>query len=47
MSRYVKSFKNIGEYKNKNNQLISLVIYDNKLLEKYKAIGTKVENLKK
>ena len=44
MSRYVKSLKDKGEYKNKKNQLISLVIYDNKLLEKYKIIGTKIED---
>ena len=42
MSGYVKTFKN----KDKNNKLISLHINDEKLLEKYKTIWTKTEDLK-
>ena len=33
-------------YKDKNNKLMSLCIDDGKLLEKYKAIWTKIEDLK-
>ena len=42
MSGYIKTFKN----KDKNNKLISLHINDEKLLEKYKTIWTKTEDLK-
>ena len=42
MSGYVKTFK-VKEGKNK---LISFRIDDEKLLEKYKAIWTKIEDLK-
>ena len=43
ISGYFKTFK--GD-KGKNNKLISSCIDDEKLLEKYKAIWTKIENLK-
>ena len=46
MSRYVKTFKDKGGDKNKNDKLVSLRIDDNKLLEIYKAISTKIEDLK-
>ena len=42
MSGYVKSFK----VKEGNNKLMSFRIDDEKLLEKYKAIWTKIEDLK-
>ena len=42
MNGYVKTFK----VENKNNKLISFRIDDEKLLEKYKAIWTKIEDLK-
>ena len=41
-SGYVKAFK----VKDKNNKLMSLCVDDGKLLEKYKAIWTTIENLK-
>ena len=40
MSGYVKNFKD------KNNNLMSLLIDDDKLLEKYKTIWTKTEDSK-
>ena len=43
---YVKTFKVKEGDKDKNNNLISFSIDDEKLLEKYKAIWTKIENLK-
>ena len=46
MSGYVKAFKVKDGDKDKNNKSISFRIYDEKLLEKYKAIWTKVENIK-
>ena len=46
MSGYVKTFKDKSEDTNKNNKLISLCIVDGKLLEKYKTICTKTEELK-
>ena len=46
MSGYVKTFKVKEGDKDKNNKLMSLGIDDEKLLEKYKAIWTKIENLK-
>ena len=47
MSGHVKTFKvKVGD-KDKNNKLISFHIDDGKLLEKYKAIWTKTEDLKK
>ena len=42
MSGYVKTFT----VENKINKLISVRIDNEKLLEKYKAIWTKIENLK-
>ena len=42
MSGHVKTFK----VENKINRLMSFRIDDEKLLEKYKAIWTKIENLK-
>ena len=45
MSWYVKTFKDKGGHKNKNNKLMSLHIDNDKLLEKYKTIWTKVEDL--
>ena len=45
MSRYVKTFKDKSR-NNKNNKLMMFLrINDNKLLEKYKTIWTKVEDL--
>ena len=41
MSGYVKTFKVKGD-----NKLMSLRIEDEKLFENYKAIWTKIENLK-
>ena len=46
MSGYVKISKVKGGDKDKNKKLISFRIDDNKLLEKYKAIWTKIEDLK-
>ena len=46
MSGHVKTSKDKGEDKNKNNKLMSLHIDDNKLLEKYETIWTKIEDLK-
>ena len=42
MSRYVKTF----EVKDKSNKSMSFHRDDEKLLEKYKAIWTKIEDLK-
>ena len=47
MSGYVKIFKAKGGDKNKNSKLMSLCIDDDKLLEKYETIWTKIEDLKK
>ena len=44
---YVKTFRGKGEYKNKNNKLMSLRIGDDNLLGKYKNIWIKIEDLKK
>ena len=46
MSGYVKTFKVKNGNKDKNNKLMSFCIDDDKLLEKYKAIWTKIEDLK-
>ena len=46
MSGYVKTFNVKDGDKDKNNKLMSFRIADEKLLEKYKAIWTKIENLK-
>ena len=45
MSEYGKTFKVKEGDKDKNNKLISLRLDDEKLLEKYKAIWTKIEDL--
>ena len=45
MSRYVQTFKIKGD-RDKNNKLMSFCIYDEKLLEKYKSIWSKIEDLK-
>ena len=45
MSGYVKAFKVKDGNKDKNNKLMSFHIDDEKLLEKYKAIWTKIEDL--
>ena len=41
MEGYFKTFKDKGEYINKNNELMLWRINDDKLLEKYKIIWTK------
>ena len=46
MSGYVKTFKVKEGDRDKNNKLMSFPIADEKLLEKYKAICTKIEDLK-
>ena len=46
MSGYVKIFKNKDEDKDKNNKLMYFCTDDEKLLEKYKTIWTKIEDLK-
>ena len=47
MSGYVRTFKNIDadKDKNKSNKLMSFPIDDEKLLEMYKTIWTKIEDL--
>ena len=47
MSGYVKIFKIKEGDKDKNNKLMFFIIDHEKLLEKYKAIWTKIEDLKK
>ena len=46
MSGYIETFKIKEGDKDKNNKLMSFRIDDEKLLEKYKAIWTKIEDLK-
>ena len=46
MNGYVKTFKVKDGDKDKSNRLMSSCIDDVKLLEKYKAIWTKIEDLK-
>ena len=46
MNWYVKTFKVKDRDKNKNNKLMSSHTDDEKLLQKYKAIWTKIEDLK-
>ena len=46
ISGYVKAFKVKDRDKDKNNKLMSFGTDDEKLLEKYKAIWTKIEDLK-
>ena len=45
MTGCIKTFKDKGGDKNKNNKLMSLLIDDGKLLKKYKTIWTKIEDL--
>ena len=45
MSGYVKTFKVKGD-KDKYNKLMTFRMDDEKLLEKYKAVWTKIEDLK-
>ena len=47
MSGYVKTFEIKGGDKDQNNKLVSFRVDDEKLLEKYKAIRSNIENLKK
>ena len=47
MSGYGKTFKVKDEDKDKNNKLILFCMDDERLLEKYKAIWTNIEDLKK
>ena len=47
MSGYVKTFKVKDRDKGKNNNLMSFRIDYEKLLQKYRAIWTKIEDLKK
>ena len=46
MSGYVETFKVKDGHRNKNNKLMSFRIDNEKVLEKYKAIWTKIEDLK-
>ena len=46
MSGYIKTFKVKDGDKDKNNKLMSFRIDDEKLLEKCKAIWTKIEDLR-
>ena len=46
MSGYVKTIRVKDGDKDKNNKLMSLYINGEQLLEKYKAIWSKIENLK-
>ena len=46
MIGYVKTFEIKGVRKDNNNKLVSFCIDDEKLLEKYKAIRSKIEDLK-
>ena len=46
MANMVKAFKVKAGGKDKNNKLMSFRKHDEKLLEKYKAIWTKIEDLK-
>ena len=45
MSGYVKIFKVKEGDKDKNNKLMSFRVDDEKLLEKYKSIWTKIEDI--
>ena len=46
MSAYVKTFKDKGGAKNKNNKLMFLYINNDKLLGKYNTIWNIIEDLK-
>ena len=47
MSGYIRTFKDNGGHSNKkkNNKLVFFCTDDDKLLEKYKTIWTKIEDL--
>ena len=45
MRGYVKTFEVKNRHSNKNNKLMPFSIDDKKLLEKYKAIWSKIEDL--
>ena len=45
MTGYIETFKDKSGVKNKNNKFLSLPMDDYKLLEKYKNIWTKIEDL--
>ena len=47
MSGYVNTFKVKDGDKSKNNKFMSFCINEEKLLEKYKAIWTKIEVLER
>ena len=47
MSGFVKTFKVKGGDKDKSKKLTSFCIYDGKILEKYKTIWSKFNDLKK
>ena len=44
MNGYLKTYKVKDGDKSKNNKCMSFHIYDEKLLENYKAIRTKIED---
>ena len=46
LSGYIKTSKDKGVDKNENNKLMSLHIGNDKLLEEYKTIWSKIEDLK-
>ena len=46
MGVHIKTFKVEEKDKDKNNKFMSFRLDDEKLLEKYKAIWTKIEDLK-
>ena len=46
MSGYVKTFKDRGGYKNKNNKLMSLRIDDDKLSKNIKPFGLSLKTCK-
>ena len=47
MSGYVKTFKVKDRHKGKTNKLMFIRIDDKKLLQKYRVIWMKIEDLKK
>ena len=47
LQKALNTFKPKDEDKNKNDKLMSFRVDDKKLLEKYKTIWTKTEDLKK
>ena len=46
MNLYINTFKNEGGDKNKNNNLMSLSIDDDNLLQKYQTISTTIKDLR-